>query len=184
MIQENYVEISYNIFITKLNNFIKVCSTKIKIINKFRKIKPWITAGIINSIRHRDNLKKLYIKNKSYGSKTEYTEYRDMLNKLIRHTKNEYYKNKIENTQHNYKRIWQTINEASNTQRKITEVNDLLDSSENVMTDNKLKADLFNKFFINTGENMAKDIKSNRTIATIHEPDINNSLYLRPVTEN
>lgn len=118
VIQKNDAEISYKIFIEKLNNFIGISTTKIKLTNKTRKIKPWITAGIINSIRHRDNLKKIYIKNKSHENKVEYTQYRNMLYKLIRHTKNDYYKNKIENAQHNYKKIWQAINEASNTQKK------------------------------------------------------------------
>lgn len=117
---------SYNIFVNKIHTFVKKSSKFINIKNKFYKLKPWITDGLINSIRHRDYLKKKLIKNHSPELKQQYSEYRNMLNKLIRNVKNQYYKIKIAEAQGNFKKVWELVNSASNstsTRKQIKNVN-------------------------------------------------------------
>ena len=48
----NNIQENYNIFIYKIKSFINYSSTTINIKNnKIKKIKPWITIGLINSKR-------------------------------------------------------------------------------------------------------------------------------------
>ena len=51
---ENSFEILYNI----LRGLISKCTISFNTPSKLKKIKPWITSGIIQSIRTRDNLVK------------------------------------------------------------------------------------------------------------------------------
>lgn len=76
-------------------------STK-KISRKFNsynyKLKPWITKGIIVSIRHREKMYGQKIKNPNNITLiTKYNKYRNLLNTLIKKAKSMYYHNKIYN---------------------------------------------------------------------------------------
>lgn len=79
-------------FINTYLNLMELCKTiitkKIKIYNK---IKPWITNGIVTSIKFRDKLKKKLLKNFSLNLQNEYRTYRNNLNKVIAHAKSNYY---------------------------------------------------------------------------------------------
>ena len=74
---------------------------------------PWITSAIINSIAHRDHL---YNKWKKTTNKIclsgdprlheEYRKYRNSLSKLIRISKQQFYKTKFDNAIGNLKQTW------------------------------------------------------------------------------
>lgn len=182
------VNIAYNKFITKLHSYIKNSTNKIKINNKTKKIKPWITMGILNSLRQRDKMKKKLSHNFTDALSTQYKKYRNKLNDLIKKTKNDYYNSKIKEANHNYKQVWNLINEATNTAQKhnLNKHITLIDAHGNGITDDREKANLFNDFFINIGKKLNDSIPtSNKN----HEPPVNNknicqSLFLKPVTGN
>lgn len=189
----NYTEAqeSYNHFINKLNSYINK-ATNITNIRHIRKIKPWITIGLVKSIKHRDSLKKKLIKNFSDQLKLEYTEYRNLLNKLIKNTKNQYYKNELTNANGNYKKVWEIINEASNStpKKNQTENMNILNEQGELVKDAQQKANIFNKFFINIGKEMSTKVEKNNknnnqlpnTIFTNN--NVSSTIFLRPVTEN
>lgn len=183
------VQESYNIFINTLILYINKATKTINIHNnKVRKIKPWITIGLINSIKHRDNLKKKLLKNYSNELKLEYTEYRNLLNKLIKNTKNQYYKNELESANGNYKRIWEIINEASNSKTKKDKlINvDILNDKGELTNDAQQKANIFNDYFINIGKKMAQKIEKNTDLPGSIYTDkyISSTVFLTPVTDN
>ena len=70
--------------------------TKVKKINsKNRKRKPWITVGIINSIKKRDLLKKISDNNPNDNkAKENFRAYRNKLNKIVNKAKHLYYLSK------------------------------------------------------------------------------------------
>jgi len=78
------------------------------------KIKEWITAGIITSIR---NGQKLYAKlgTRPFDSnfRQYYICYRNTLNLLIRKSKQIHYQNKLHRAQSNMKQVWNIINEVT-----------------------------------------------------------------------
>ena len=89
--------------------------TKVKF-NKYKTKKSnWITYGIIKSIRYRD---KLYKSLKSTNVNTEeyinrkraLSEYNNVLKKLIREAKHQYYNNEFNKHRKNIKKTWDTIN--------------------------------------------------------------------------
>ena len=59
------------------------------------KLTPWITTGILKSIRTRNNLYKKFVKLKDIKAKsiaeTKYKTYRNLLSKIIKNTKQDFW---------------------------------------------------------------------------------------------
>ena len=75
---------------------------------------PWITKGLINSIRKQ---KKLYLKQLHLSdpdSTNKYLRYRNVLKKLLRHSKLDYFNNKCLEYKQNSRKLWQLINQVIN----------------------------------------------------------------------
>lgn len=179
---------SYNIFLNKINTLVKKSSKSINVRNKFYKLKPWITDGLINSIKHRDYLKKRLLKNHSPELKKQYTEYRNMLNKLTRNVKNQYYKNQLAEAQGNCKKVWELVNNASNstaTHKQIKNIN-ILNEAGIEITDNIAKANTFNDYFINIGTKMSQKIDKIENLPNdvLENHSMQSSIFLKPITKN
>lgn len=73
----------------------KFSSSKIYRSTQNRKRKEWITNGLIVAIERKDNMKKHLRNNHNTELKEKYANYRNLLNKLIKKQKYEYYKEKM-----------------------------------------------------------------------------------------
>lgn len=183
VLNKHNAQISYNIFINKLQSCIIKCTKNIPQ-KANHKLKPWVTNGIIESIKTRDLMKKQLLKHFTNDLKKEYTQYRNRLNKLIKFTKNQYYKNELNKVNGNYKKIWKIINNASNSNKNEKEQHYSIESETGELVKNKLKvANMFNNFFINVGPNMAKNINNSKEKSNTSEKHLKNSMYLKPVNE-
>lgn len=183
------IQSSYNIFIDKVQGLLQRCSVRKTVHRKFVKLKPWITRGLIESINKRDRLKKNLTKNFSIELKNEYCQYRNKLNKLIRITKNDYYMLQIKNAGNNYKKIWKTINCATNNKSDKSSSSKISLRDENgvSITDDRENAAIFNNFFARVGTNIAEKIKTVKPDACKRiktNKIIRESVFLSPVTEN
>lgn len=84
-------QIATDLFLSKFSRIIetaKIYKTKFK---KNMKIKPWITEGLVVSIKNRDKLKKRLSQHFSTELEHEYKSYRNELNKLLKKSKNNFY---------------------------------------------------------------------------------------------
>jgi len=86
---------AYSGFIQTLKNHIETCTSRVTVHPKNKKLKPWITSGLIDSIKHRDKLKKRLRRFPSDRLEREYKNYRNKLTKLITQAKYKYYNVKI-----------------------------------------------------------------------------------------
>ena len=109
----NYMYNTFENIITKARE--KHLAPKIVRFRKYKhKISPWITKGILKSIRFRDKLyRKLYnTKDNSevYGAlKMELSRYNSLLKKTIRQAKLTYYAKQFETCKNDMKDTWNTI---------------------------------------------------------------------------
>ena len=84
--------------------------------NKYKhKLSPWITNGILASIRYRDKLYyqliKIAVPSDQYNAvKNNLRDYTRILNRAIRVAKRWYYHQVLTNFKHDVKKIWSTIN--------------------------------------------------------------------------
>ena len=72
--------------------------------------KPWITGGIIKSIRHRHVLFREQLKKNDDALVKHYKKYRNKLNRTIENAKADYLKNVFEKIGTNTRKTWAELN--------------------------------------------------------------------------
>ena len=149
-----------------LNTINKVAPVKTKGTVGKQNSKPWLTSGIMTSIKH---MRKLY-----YDSLVNpdlwdsYKLYRNKLNKIVKNAKHCYYSNFIYQHRSNVKKIWQIINEQF--------------YKNPVMTPNKnMSADELNDYFVNLGPNAVKGIQPQNIFNNYLQNRVSNSFFIMPV---
>ena len=134
--------------------------------NKYKhKDSPWITQGILNSIKFRDNLYK-ELQCTSYENPQHATlkqnlhVYNGILRKNIRNTKLSYYNDLFSKFKDDIKKTWDTIKSVMNKTKNKKHIPNCLIIDGNEIKDKITIAEKFNDFFINVGPNLAASINT------------------------
>ena len=80
--------------------------------------KPWLTNGILNSIKYKHRLYAKFIKTKTPESLVQFKKFRNKLNHIILIAKKDYCKVKLMQAQNRSKTQWDIINELIGKNRK------------------------------------------------------------------
>lgn len=151
-------------------------------LKKIKKIKPWITNGIITSIKKRDTMKKKLLRYNTLENKTAFKAYRNNLQNVIKKSKHDFYKAKILNSGTDIRKIYKVINEATDSNIAHRDI-DLNITDNNVAFGDSLgMANFCNEFFVNIGYNMYRKIKSPPDPLRI-ESTAPYSMFLRPTNK-
>ena len=150
-------------------------------------LKPWLSKAILKSIRIKQKLFKNVIKNPSTGGWNKFKKYRNKLTHIIEQAKRNYFKNKINKTKSNTKKLWKTVNEIINFKpKKLTNnINICYDSENNKINSNNV-SNLFNKHFSTIGVKLSKKIDrpSNKNFNYLSAVKPNeHSIFINPITE-
>ena len=124
---ENDVNKAYKSFIDKLTHYYNKNVPLVQ--NKQHKNdirNPWITRGILRSIKKRNKLYKLYISNPSKQNLDKYKKYRNNLNSVIRSSKKMYYSKELENAEGNLNATWNVINKVINKDKPHNNIENIL----------------------------------------------------------
>ena len=149
--------------------------------------KPWVTKGLIKSLRTKDKLYKTYISKPTPINKNKYNTFRNKLNLLLRLSKKSYISDKIENNKNNTRKMWQTLLRVNNLlgRNKKTKLPDFfINTKGDKITNDKDIAENFNTFFANIGKNLADKISSPSSdfkppLSKFTNP---NSLFINPTS--
>ena len=134
---------------------------------KFRKhrhkLSPWITSGILHSIKFKDNLYKNFKSTRpetpSYDSqKINLHTYQSILNKNIRLVKTSYYSEQLNKYSKDIKKTWQTLNGIIKKCKPKKEFPNFFYVNEEQITDVPEIANHFNLYFANIGSNLSASI--------------------------
>src|SRR5436190_9894698 len=126
---------------------------------RLKNLKSWITEGIVRSIRKRDKLSKRVRKQPFNVNLREYFyRYKNTLNNLIKNTKKQFYRQKLNETHNNPKRFWSVVNDlAGRGQNKDTfPLQQFSAARPELATEGDARgqvAEEFNKYFSQVGEN-------------------------------
>lgn len=115
---------SFNYFIDIIIKLYNKCfPIKTKFVTEKRLQNPWLTRGLMNSIKH----KFILFKQSKLGiiSHATYKIYRNNLTKAIRNAKCNYYSNFFSDFKNNTKKIWQAINTLKGNSQENTKINSL-----------------------------------------------------------
>ena len=145
-------------------NFLKILSDlycthfpkRTKFVSAKRLQKPWLTPGILNSVK----TKSKYFKQYKMGiiSKETNTTYRNLLNKVIRRAKRSYYADKFKNASGDIVvRTWRNIRRILSTNKCPKNTKSIFVHG-NLVDDPLLMAEHFNDFFTNVAANLEREI--------------------------
>ena len=144
--------------------------------------KPWLTNEIKKLSYHRDYLKRQSVRLGSTYYNEAYKKCKNNLNKLIKDTKEIYFKTKLSNA-NNSKESWQAINEFLNKKSKTTNVKQLI-VGEQVITGDKNIASCFNQYFSTIGSKLADNIKDSDIDPLSFVTPVEKSFHFRDITNN
>ena len=147
--------------------------------------KPWITKGIMKSIKTRNRLYKLYLHNPSVLNNNNYKKYRNKLTSIIRTSRKLYYSQKLNKVSSNSRATWRVIN---NIMGKKTDPlpKDKFTLQGNSISNSHNYAASFNSFFCNIGPQLASKINnaSNVHFTNFLPEPFDKSLFLYPTNPN
>lgn len=156
---ENNVDRAYNnflkIFMMLYNRFCPI----INVINENRyKNCPWLTKGLKNACKKKNNLYVKFIKLRTKDSELKYKMYKNKLTTIIRNNKKLYYKKKVEENKNNPKKVWGVLNTILNksTNKKEYPEYFLIENMEN--HNQQEVVNKFNEFFVQVGPQLAGNI--------------------------
>ena len=172
-------------FIDKLKKMLDESTSSYYVKCKHRRIKPWITQSLIDSIRQRDKLKKISSKDPNNIVLLEnYKSYRKNLTKLINKTKVDYFSNLFEQNKNDTKKTWDLIKKSTNEGQLDKGLFTIINENNVEITDSGEIANEFNFFFASIGERLAGNIQNTQIANLSGDPSSCESLFLGPIRES
>lgn len=154
-----------NTFMNTIGTYITKNTTKNTPKNyshKEKKITPWITKGLVNSIHKRDTM-HMQVRKYPYDDKLKnnYLLYRNLCNKLIKQAKYKYYKKEIKTAKNDPKKIWKIVKDITfSNPKNDSKIKALLINGNKTLTKNEpgKVANFINSQFAKVGSNLAEKI--------------------------
>ena len=173
-------DVQTNTLFDKLNSLYNGCfPLKTKHIGKKRLMNPWLSSGILKSIRLKHDKYKLYLN--GLLSKISYKFYCKLLSRVIRSSKRIYYCNFFDRHKNNMKSTWCMINKIINSKYKPKKYVEI--QLNNELIDNEVLPSVFNDYFANIGLNLKSKINSHDNVFTDFLPaPLRSSVFISPTT--
>ena len=137
------------------------------------KLKPWITQGIISSIKHRDYLFRVYRRSNLLTDFETYKQFQYRLTHVKDLAKHKYYEEQFAQNSRNSKRTWKLINDifgktkpSSFPQRLKVDERLLMFTHPRVYSSTKLIADASNHSFVTSAHTNFTPTGPSKTIDT------------------
>ena len=180
------IDCLFNKFIECVSSTIDIHAPLTKFSKKARKakLKPWISRGILKSYKTKKKLYFIKEKTKTDVDKNNYKEYSDVLTRIKKLAKTNYYHKQIENSSKDSKKTWKIINEIISYKKIIPNSIDCIQDSNNVLIKNKKNiSDILNDYFVNIGTKLGDSCDTTKVSTPDTPPhDIRNSFFLKPVS--
>ena len=153
----------------------------VKYVSQKRLKKPWLSPGIIKSIK----TKSLYFKYTKLGLLCpEFNrKYRNLLTNVIRSARRDYYLKAFNSSKNNMKKTWRVIKTLLLQNSSQVSIKSVLVGDNEVSGANEI-ADAFNNFFSNVAADLDNAIpESNLSPLESVTNNIQNSIFLTPVSD-
>ena len=150
--------------------------------------RPWITKGIVTSIRKKYKIQSKFLKAKDQTRKKalnqEYKTYKNLLTNIIKKSKENYCKQYFKDNKNNLIKVWKGIKEIILIKKTNKPHLNCLKIREEYSTDSEKMAKYFNKYFGTIAKNLDKRIpKSKKKFSDYLKNQNLTSFLLSPVTE-
>lgn len=144
---------------------------------------PWVTPALLTSIVHKNELFEKNIKSPSAENKLIYNRYRNLLTRLLRNAKKNFYMDEIKKNRGNSKKTWNTLSTLMNSSKKTNPIPDQMNDGDNKLYNDACIAESFNKYFSQIGEQLNNAIPPSSFDPLHLIPNIENDMEL-PITND
>ena len=173
--------LAYDLFINKLlflyNKNIPLVKTKK---NKRKSRRPWITKGILHSLKTRNKLYKIALESRSNLDFNKYKKYRNLLTMVIRLSRKLYHSKNIDNNRSNTNSLWSIVNDLLG--KKKSTCTKIIENDQEITEPVKI-ANSFNNYFTNIGPTLASTINEGEDKFSKYLSDsFHNSLFFSPTS--
>ena len=144
--------------------------------------KPWLTEAMKVSIKEKNNLYMQFRKVPSNENKTKYKEYRKCLLRLLSIEERNHYNDLMVKYKNNMKKSWKSIKEIINKKKvEKAPISFMIDKKS--CDDKKVISESFNRYFLNIGPTLAKDIPHSDQNPNMYVKNNKNSMHVKDVTQ-
>ena len=163
-VEVNDPNVAFTNFYENLNHLISQYLPIKKLTKKQtkRKEKPWISQGILRSIKVRDKIYSRFLKEKDPIVKKilheRYKTYRNRLVNLIRLSKRNYFQKYFSDNEKTPKNIWKGINEIIALKNKKNFKNTSLEIDGTIVSNPEILSNKFNTYYTSEPAKIAKNI--------------------------
>ena len=183
VLSNNDPNVSYAKFINIYENIV---DQSMPIIDKIIKIKTenkWMTGDIKRDIHTKNNLYKIYIKNRKNDILVKYKHIKNIIANKIKIAKKKIFSNDIKNA-NTSKKKWKIINNRLNRKNHNTLPNNFINTNNKVLNKPLDIANGFNEYFINTIEQLNSQFNQVNNNSVLDSIKTNkNTIFLTPVTD-
>ena len=174
---------SYNHFIKTFTMLYDDCFPLIKQTNVKRKPKkPWISNGLLASIKKKNRLYIAYLRKPSDKSRVKYTLYKNKLTTLVRNSKKQYFYDLFQKCKGNMKKTWNTINDVLGNKKQNVIPNEMYSGKDKYSSREQIVQG-FNSYFANIGKKLSDSIlHAPNSFKKYLSSDYVNTLFLKPAT--
>ena len=153
---------SYASFLSKYNDLYNSCFPLKRVkVKKYNLQKPWLSKGLLKSIKWKNKLYKSFVNTPTYVNDACYKKYKNKLyNYSIRNAKRLYYEKKLENFKLNSKSMWRILNEVINKKKCSGKLPKSFTVDNHEISNPIEIADQFCDYFTNVGPSLARKIPS------------------------
>jgi exonuclease III len=150
---------------------------------KTRRVNQWTTKGIMISLKHSSRLYKKYKKSKKPDMKSQYKNYKKLLDKVIKRAKDSHYDKMITDAGSDSRRLWSIINEVIDRKQSRHAIPSVFRNGDKTITGKKEIANLFNRYFAKIGKKMA-DSQPDIPGFEEHLNKVNTTFSLRSISQD
>ena len=120
------------------------------------KVSDWMTDGILTSRNNKENLHNKYIRTRTESNEKKFRDYNRIYNRVCNLARNWERADFFEKKKGKMKELWAETNRLLHRGKGKTNFPDKFIKDNNIYTNKKEIADLFNSFFVNVGKNLAE----------------------------
>ena len=151
------------------------------------KSKPWLTKGILISIKNKNKMYKSHIQDKSTKFNFLYEQYKNLLTRVIKLSKKLFLHEEISKAGSDTKKVWKVINNIINYKNpKNSHIDNIIDKNLNIIDDPEKISNLMNENYVSLVDNLIKnnlDLNSENTKFKLNSKDkVTNSFFLQPLS--
>ena len=172
---------AYTTFLATYTSIYNKCFPKKTSKKNYKVYKPWISKGLMKSIKRKNKLYKQFLQSRNPVIESKYKTYKNKLPHSIRIAKRIYFDKRLTDNKSNMKETWKILNSIINKKTSKARLNTTFNLNGRETSDPLEIADKFCDYFGNLGPSLARKIPASSASArSFLSGEFLNSIFLEP----